>query len=112
MSENELKQLIAMLLEDAKRIQQIEPNAGTETRIIAAKKALASGVFDSLLMLVASAYRLAIAEAGYEYTIGADGSLIVRDPVQCSNGAFKWVEYKDVVLRSNDDATVFLMERG
>ncbi|EKH6496386.1 hypothetical protein E5C31_18630 [Providencia rettgeri] len=109
---DELKGLIVMLLEDATRIQQLEPNAGTSARIQAAKKALASGVFDTLLMLVASNYRLAIAEAGYEYVIGADGSLIVRDPVQCSNGAFKWVEHKDVVLRSNDDAMQFLIERS
>ncbi|WP_272570305.1 hypothetical protein [Providencia sp. PROV255] len=112
MSENELKQLIAMLLEDAKRIQQIEPNAGTDARINAAKKALASGVFDALLMLVASTYRLAIAEAGYEYTVGADGSLLVRVPVQCSNGAFKWVEHNIVKLSSNDEASKFLLERS
>ncbi|NQF31003.1 hypothetical protein FCI57_14690 [Enterobacter asburiae] len=38
----ELKHVIALLLEDAKRLQQIEPNAGTETRIAQAKDALKS----------------------------------------------------------------------
>lgn len=33
---NERKELIAMLLEDARRIQQLEPNAGTAARIVAA----------------------------------------------------------------------------
>lgn len=42
MDKNELKDIIALLLEDAKRIQQLEPNAGTEARILLAKKALAS----------------------------------------------------------------------
>lgn len=40
MKENELKHVIALLLEDAKRIQQIEPNAGTESRILLAKMLL------------------------------------------------------------------------
>lgn len=38
----ELKHVIALLLEDAKRLQQIEPNAGTEARIAQAKEALES----------------------------------------------------------------------
>lgn len=40
MSEKELKHVIALLLEDAKRLQQMEPNAGTEARIWFAKKNL------------------------------------------------------------------------
>lgn len=43
MREKELKHVIALLLEDAKRLQQIEPNAGTEARIWLAKDALESG---------------------------------------------------------------------
>lgn len=39
----ELKHVIALLLEDAKRLQQIEPNAGTQARIEAAQQALESG---------------------------------------------------------------------
>ncbi|OSK22816.1 putative bacteriophage protein [Escherichia coli M056] len=42
MSETELKHIIALLLEDAKRLQQIEPNASTEARIWVAKKCLDS----------------------------------------------------------------------
>lgn len=41
MEETELKHVIALLLEDAKRLQQ--PNAGTEARIWIAKKAMESG---------------------------------------------------------------------
>lgn len=40
MSVDELKHVIALLLEDAKRLQSIEPNAGTEARIWLAKEAL------------------------------------------------------------------------
>lgn len=36
----ELKHVIALLLEDAKRLQQIEPNAGTQARIALATGAL------------------------------------------------------------------------
>ena len=43
----ELKHVIALLLEDAKRLQQIEPNAGTQVRIAQAKKALESAVFNA-----------------------------------------------------------------
>ena len=39
----ELKHVIALLLEDSKRLQEIEPNAGTEARIWMAKQALESG---------------------------------------------------------------------
>ncbi|QHM70683.1 hypothetical protein [Mixta intestinalis] len=42
MSNEELKHVIALLLEDAKRLQKIEPNAGTEARIWIAKEALSS----------------------------------------------------------------------
>lgn len=42
MNETELKHVIAMLLEDAKRLQQVEPNAGTEARIWLANKTLNS----------------------------------------------------------------------
>lgn len=42
MKETELKHVIAMLLEDAKHLQQIEPNAGTEARIWLANKTLNS----------------------------------------------------------------------
>lgn len=40
---NELKHVIALLLEDSKRLQELEPNAGTEARIWIAKQALESG---------------------------------------------------------------------
>ncbi len=40
-SEIDTKDIIAQLLEDARRLQQIEPNAGTASRIEAAEKALA-----------------------------------------------------------------------
>ncbi|WP_156103044.1 hypothetical protein [Erwinia sp. 9145] len=40
MNEDDIKMLIAQLMQDAQRIQQIEPNAGTAARIEAAKKAL------------------------------------------------------------------------
>ncbi len=40
MEETELKHIIALLLEDAKRLQQLEPNAGTEARILIAMKSL------------------------------------------------------------------------
>ena len=43
----ELKHVIALLLEDAKRLQQIEPNAGTNARIAQANEALES-VFSSI----------------------------------------------------------------
>lgn len=36
----ELKHVIALLLEDAKRLQQIDPNAGTQARIALATGAL------------------------------------------------------------------------
>ncbi|CAD5779894.1 hypothetical protein [Escherichia coli] len=42
MNETELKHIIALLLEDAKRLQQLEPNAGTEARIRIAKKVMES----------------------------------------------------------------------
>ncbi|EKM5742839.1 hypothetical protein PU345_002113 [Enterobacter kobei] len=41
MREQEFKHVIALMLEDAKRLLQLEPNAGTEARIWMAKKALA-----------------------------------------------------------------------
>ncbi|MGK0688432.1 hypothetical protein ACSFC0_24085 [Serratia marcescens] len=40
MKNEELKHVVALLLEDAKRRQELEPNAGTETRIQAAQKIL------------------------------------------------------------------------
>lgn len=40
MGEMELKHVIALLLEDAKRVQQLEPNSGTEARIMLAKESL------------------------------------------------------------------------
>lgn len=43
MNEAELKHVIALLLEDAKRLVQLEPNAGTKARIWLAKEALESG---------------------------------------------------------------------
>ncbi|HGB5010599.1 TPA: hypothetical protein ACIVL5_003577 [Salmonella enterica subsp. diarizonae serovar 61:r:-] len=43
MKESELKHVIALLLEDAKRLQQLEPNAGTEARVLLAKQALKAG---------------------------------------------------------------------
>ncbi|WP_287790897.1 hypothetical protein [Atlantibacter sp.] len=43
MDSKELKHVIALLLEDSKRLQEIEPNAGTEARIWLAKESLESG---------------------------------------------------------------------
>jgi len=43
MNETELRHVIALLLEDAKHLQQVQPNAGTEARIWIAKNALESG---------------------------------------------------------------------
>ncbi|HBN7019234.1 TPA: hypothetical protein PJF92_000112 [Escherichia coli] len=43
MNERELRHVIALLLEDAQRLQQLEPNAGTQARIWLAKDALTSG---------------------------------------------------------------------
>lgn len=40
MDANELKHIIALLLEDAKRVQHLEPNSGTESRIQLAQTAL------------------------------------------------------------------------
>lgn len=45
MEEVELKHVIVLLLEDARRLQQLEPNAGTEARIWLAKKCLDSKNF-------------------------------------------------------------------
>nr|EEW2616066.1 hypothetical protein [Escherichia coli]EEY5237503.1 hypothetical protein [Escherichia coli]EFH4768785.1 hypothetical protein [Escherichia coli]EFH5181337.1 hypothetical protein [Escherichia coli]EFN5432804.1 hypothetical protein [Escherichia coli] len=39
-NDDKLKHIIALLLEDAKRLQQLEPNAGTEARIWIAMKSL------------------------------------------------------------------------
>lgn len=43
MDEREFKHVISLLLEDVKRLQELEPNAGTEARIWLAKSALESG---------------------------------------------------------------------
>jgi len=43
MDSKELMHVIALLLEDLKRLQELEPNAGTEARIWLAKGALESG---------------------------------------------------------------------
>ncbi|HBZ0056358.1 hypothetical protein LB478_15055 [Klebsiella pneumoniae] len=43
MDSKELMHVIALLLEDSKRLQELEPNAGTEARIWLAKVALESG---------------------------------------------------------------------
>ena len=43
MDEKEFKNVIVLLLEDVKRLQELEPNAGTEARIWLAKNALDSG---------------------------------------------------------------------
>lgn len=45
MNETELKHVIALLLEDAKRLHELEPNAGTEARIWLAKNAWIVKVF-------------------------------------------------------------------
>jgi len=42
MEEKEIKHMIALLLEDAKRLQEIEPNSGTAARIQLARDSLAS----------------------------------------------------------------------
>ncbi|WP_404684496.1 hypothetical protein [Raoultella terrigena] len=46
MDEKEFKYVIALLLEDVKRLQELEPNAGTEARIWLAKNALDSGDYE------------------------------------------------------------------
>ncbi|HCR5693584.1 TPA: hypothetical protein OO230_004049 [Shigella flexneri] len=66
MNETELKHVIALLLEDAKRLQQLEPNAGTGARIWLAKEALESGDYDS-----EEAFYKAEGRAGY--SPGLDG---------------------------------------
>ncbi len=43
MDSQELKHVIALLLEDSKRLQELEPNAGTEARVLLAKQALKTG---------------------------------------------------------------------
>lgn len=43
MSEQELRHVIALLLEDVKRLLHLEPNVGTEARIWLRKDALESG---------------------------------------------------------------------
>ena len=43
MDSQELRYVVALLLEDAKRVQELEPNAGTDARILLAKQALKSG---------------------------------------------------------------------
>lgn len=43
MDSKELMHVIALLLEDSKRLQELEPNAGTEARLWLAKGALESG---------------------------------------------------------------------
>ena len=48
MDEKEFKYVIALLLEDVKRLQELEPNAGTEARIWLAKNALDDPVHDSV----------------------------------------------------------------
>lgn len=40
MNEQDLKHVVALLLEDAKRLQQIEPNASTEAHIFLTKKGI------------------------------------------------------------------------
>ena len=42
MNNEDLKHIIAKLLQDAQRVQQLEPNAGTVARIEEAKAALAN----------------------------------------------------------------------
>lgn len=43
MDEREFKHVINLLLEDVKRLLELEPNAGTEARVWLAKEALKSG---------------------------------------------------------------------
>ncbi len=43
MDEREFRHVIALLLEDVRRLQELTPNAGTEARIWIAKQALESG---------------------------------------------------------------------
>ena len=45
-NDEKLKHIIALLLEDAKRLQQLEPNAGTEARIWIAMKSLKCEISD------------------------------------------------------------------
>jgi len=51
MNEAALKHVIALLLEDARRVQQLEPNAGTEARIWIATEALSEIKTEDLIML-------------------------------------------------------------
>lgn len=46
MDEYEFKHVIALLLEDVKRLMELEPNVGTEARIWLAKGALESGNYE------------------------------------------------------------------
>lgn len=46
MDEKEFKNVIALLLEDVMRLQELKPNAGTEARIWLAKKTLDSGDYE------------------------------------------------------------------
>nr|WP_241013000.1 hypothetical protein [Shigella dysenteriae] len=64
-NETELKHVIALLPEDAKRLQQLEPNAGTGARIWLAKEALESGDYDS-----EEAFYKAEGRAGYSPGLG------------------------------------------
>jgi len=45
---SEFKHVIALLLEDVKRLQQLEPNAGTEARIFLAQKSINSEVCETI----------------------------------------------------------------
>ncbi|MDV0653215.1 hypothetical protein RZP13_27955, partial [Klebsiella quasipneumoniae subsp. similipneumoniae] len=55
MDSKELMHVIALLLEDSKRLQELEPNAGTEARIWLAKeganKQVISSQADSLIKI-------------------------------------------------------------
>lgn len=109
MSNENLKHIIAKLLQDAQRFQELEPNAGTAARIEEAKAALASVVATHL---VSTPYLLTLAEAGYTYRVELDGSLVVKDPVRCSSGNKVWTEHKDVTVRSNNEVILFILKRS
>lgn len=72
----ELKHVIALLLEDAKRLQQIEPNAGTEARIWLALKSLRATNHS-----VEQAIRAASLKAGNELHVR---SMTVHQAEKCS----------------------------
>jgi hypothetical protein len=59
----ELKHTVALLLEDARRLQELEPNAGTQARIFIAKQALYRAAVTPLPPQELSGVEIAIRDA-------------------------------------------------